>query len=384
MTDQTEKPVKTDAVEPEAKATCEKTKNPPMDPVRKWTLIVLGLCVLLFAWYLVSDRVTPYTTQARVHALVVPIASEVSGTVIDVAVGTNQYVKAGDVLFRIDPSRYGLAVDTAEATLQAARQATGASSANVDVARASVGSAEANLWRAEQDTIRLRRIKEEDPGAISDRRLQASEATLVVAQSQVAAAEAGLEMAIQQLGRSGDDNSQILQAQAALDQAELNLARTVIVAPDDGLVSNVRVDRGNFAQAGAPNMTFIAVHNIWVQADFTENNLGQIKAGDPVGLVFDVLPGRVFQGRVRESGFGVEVSTAPLGSLPTIDNDRQWLRSAQRFPVVIDFEMADSDEALGLRVGAQVSVVVYTGDNGFFNMLGRFLMWAVSILTYAY
>jgi multidrug resistance efflux pump len=283
MTDQTEKPAKTDAVEPEAKATREKTKNPPMDPVRKWTLIVLGLCVLLFAWYLVSDRVTPYTTQARVHALVVPIASEVSGTVIEVAVGTNQYVKAGDVLFRIDPSRYDLAVETAEATLQTARKATGASSANVDVARASVGSAEANLWRAEQDTIRLRRIKEEDPGAISDRRLQASEATLLVAQSQVAAAEAGLEMAIQQLGRSGDDNSQILQAQAALDQADriprIDLAEIVlgeirlypyIVYGDKCHVRSTRLGK---VSAIHPNITDQAVIRGY------DNRVGEIQFG---------------------------------------------------------------------------------------------------------
>ncbi|RKX36051.1 MAG: HlyD family secretion protein [Verrucomicrobia bacterium] len=355
-----------------------------MDPVRKWTLHVLGLCVVLFAWYLVSDRITPYTTQARVHALVVPIVSEVSGTVTDVGVGTNQYVKAGDVLFRVDPSRYELEVETAEATLQAARQATGASSANVEVARAAVASAEASLVRAEQDAVRLRRIKEEDPGAISDRRLESAEASLSVARGQVAAAEAGLEMAIQQLGQEGENNSGILQAQAALEHAQLNLARTVVVAPDDGLVSDVRVDRGNFAQAGAPNMTFISVHNIWVQADFTENNLGNIKAGDPVGLVFDVLPGRVFKGRVRGSGFGVAVDSAPLGSLPTIENDRQWLRSAQRFPVVVDFEIEDSDEALGLRVGAQASVMVHTGENTFLNALGRFQLWLVSKLTYAY
>ena len=388
MTDQTEMPAEKrsepKAVEPEIKVKPAKTKKPPMDPVRRWTLIILGLCLMLFAWYLVSDRITPYTSQARVHALVVPIASEVSGTVADVAVSNNQYVKAGDVLFRIDPTRYALAVETAEATLQAARQAAGASSANVDVARAKVDSAVANLWRAEQDTLRLRRIKEEDPGAISERRLQASEATLLVAEGQVAAAEAGLEMAIQQLGRSGEDNSQILQAQAALGQAKVNLVRTVIVAPDDGLVSDVRVDRGNFAQAGAPNMTFIAVHNIWVQADFTENNLGEIKIGDQVALVFDVLPGRVYSGHVGGTGFGVAVDSAPLGSLPTIDNDRQWLRSAQRFPVVIKFEMEAPGEAAGLRVGAQVSVLVYTGDNGFFNALGRLMMWTVSKLSYAY
>ena len=103
----------------------------PMDPVRKWTLIVLAACVGLMFWYLRADRVTPYTSQARVHALVVPVASEVSGTVIDVLISNNETVVAGQELFRIDPENYELAVENAEANLQSARQATGASSANV-------------------------------------------------------------------------------------------------------------------------------------------------------------------------------------------------------------------------------------------------------------
>ena len=73
--------------------------KPPGDPVRKWTLIVLALCLLLMIYYVVADRITPFTSQARVHALVVPIAAEVSGTVTDVAIRSNQFVRAGDLLF---------------------------------------------------------------------------------------------------------------------------------------------------------------------------------------------------------------------------------------------------------------------------------------------
>ncbi len=362
------------------------TPKPKPDPVRRWTLILLGLVAVLIGWRLVSDRVTPFTSQARVHALVVPIAPEVSGKVTDVEVGNNQFVEAGDVLFRIDATSYQLAVETAQANLESARQATGASAANVDVARASLESAKAGRVKARQDAERMRRIKEEDPGAISDRRVEIAEASLLVAEGQVSAAEAALEMAIQHLGREGEDHSNILKAQSALDQANLDLDRTTIVAPEDGLVSDVRINRGNFASAGAPTMTFIAVHNVWVQADFTENNLGNIKAGDPAEIVFDVMPGQVITGKVRESGFGVAVDTAPLGSLPTIDNNRQWLRSSQRFPVVVDFELPDSDGSGPplIRVGAQASVTVYTGESGLFNGLAGFYMWFVSKATYAY
>ena len=128
------------------------------DPVRRWTLILLGLALFLMAWYLVSDRITPYTKQARVHAVVVPIAAEVAGTVTEVAVASNQAVAEGDLLFRIDKTRYQLSVETAQANLEAARQATGASTAAVDAAEAQLRSAKAALVRSEKDADRMQRI----------------------------------------------------------------------------------------------------------------------------------------------------------------------------------------------------------------------------------
>ena len=374
MTDETSK----DGQEPNEEA----TSKAPQDPVRRWTLIILALCGVLMVYYIVADRITPYTTQARVNALVVPIAAEVSGTVTEVAVRSNQLVAQGDLLFQVDRERYELAVETAQANLQSARQATGASTANIDAAKAQVVSAQANLLRAEQDVVRLRRIKEEDPGAISDRRVEMAEASYTAAKGSVQAAEANLERARQDLGATGEANFRILQAQAGLEQAQLDLARTSVVAPDDGVVTDVRVDRGNFAQAGAPLMTFLASHDIWVQADFTENNLGNIKPGDKVDIVFDALPGEVVKGTIRTTGFGVNVESAPLGALPTIDNDRQWLRDSQRFSVLVDFDLPNAEDRRGIRVGAQASVVVYTGGGFLFNSIAWLKMHLLSILTY--
>ena len=168
--------------------------SPEADPVRKWTIRILVLCLVLLAGYLTADRLTPASSQARVHSLVVPIAAQVSGRVTEVAVDNNQLVQAGDALFRIEDDTYRLAVASAEANLQSARQATGASAAGVSAAEAGVASAQAALVRAEQDTIRLRRIKSQDAGAISDRILEASEASLIVAQQQLAGAKANLEL----------------------------------------------------------------------------------------------------------------------------------------------------------------------------------------------
>ncbi len=359
-------------------------KTPAMDPVRKWTFIALGACAVLMIFYLVADRATPYTSQARVNALVVPIAAEVSGTVTAVEINSNNAVDAGDLLFQIDRERYQLAVETAMASLESARQATRASSADVDTAEAKIVSAKAQLQSTEQDAVRLRRIKKEDAGAISDRRIEIAENALAAARGGLAAAESSLQRAIAALGETGDANTNVLQAQAALDQAQLDLTRTAVVAPDSGVITDVRVDRGNFAQAGAPLMTFVASHDVWIRADFTENNLGNIKSGDSVEIVFDALPGSVFKGTVRTTGFGVNVDSAPLGSLPTIDNDRQWLRDAQRFSVLIDFELASLEERGGIRVGGQASVIVYADSGWIMTLLGKIKMRLVSVFTYAY
>jgi multidrug resistance efflux pump len=362
----------------------EPPKKKPADPVRRWTFILLAAAAVMLAWHLRADRVTPITSQARVNALVVPIAPEVSGTVTGVFVGNNQAVEAGQDLFQIDIERYQLDVQSAEASLEAAFQALGAAEANVKAAEASIESARANAVRAQQDYDRMRSIREEDPGALSERRLQSAEASLASAQAQLTAAEANRDKALQDLGAEGELNSRVLQARAALNQAQLNLERATVRAPEDGVITGLQLDKGNYAAAGAPQITFIATHNIWLQADFTENNLGHLEPGNEAGIVFDALPGEVIRGRVREIAYGVAVDTAPKGTLPTIQNDPNWLRQAQRYPVLIDFDLPRGEAPYPLKVGSQATVVVYTGDHLLVNPLARFYLWMVSILTYAY
>lgn len=355
-----------------------------LNPVRLWTFSILILALLLLTWYVIADRITPFTNQARVHTLVVPISPQVSGKIVSVLVKNNQRVESGQVLFQIDPHSYQLTVDKAEADLQTARQATGASTANIDVAKAKLVTAEANRVKAQKDRDRFKRIQQEDSGAISVRRIESAEASLKSAIGRVAGAKANIVVAQENLGLTGEDNSRILQAQSALDQALLNLERTTVRAAENGLVTDVRVDTGNFASAGSPQLTFIATHNVWVQADFTENNLGNIRQDNEVRIVFDVLPGKILSGTIREIGFGVALESTPLGSLPTIQNNRDWLRTSQRYPVLVNFTVPIEDGRTDIRVGSQASVIVLTGDNPFFNTLAKLQIWLDSIFTYAY
>ncbi|MFC1702021.1 HlyD family secretion protein [Pseudomonadota bacterium] len=359
------------------------TSEQKRDPVRLWTFIVLALSIGLLIVYLVGDRLTPFTNQARVHAYVVPIAPQVAGRLLTVDVQNNQMVEAGQQLFSIDPASYELAVQAAEAMLKNTEQSIQAGISNVAAAEASVESAKASVWSAEQDAVRMRRIREEDAGAISERRIQQAEAALASSRGRLSSAQAKLDATRSALGSTDENNAQIQQARSDLRNALLNLERTIVYAPRDGLITDLRVDQGNFAAAGAALMTFIAIHDTWIQADLSENNLGHVDAGDRVEITFDVQPGKIFQGRVRQTGYGVQVDSNALGTLPTIKNDRNWLRDEQRFPVTIDFEAGDLAQS-DLRVGSQVSVIVYTGDNWIMNALGKFYIRLNAFLSYAY
>ena len=146
-------------------------------------------------------------------------------------------------------------------------------------------------------------------------------------------AQADLRKAQEAAGEAGDDNAQLRSAVAAVEKAELDLARTHVVAPARGVVTDLRTDVGHFAQPGAPVMTLIAMHDLWISADLTENNIGHIEPGDEVAIVLDVMPGEVLKGRVRSIGGGVgSGQSTPPGTLPVVQNSRDWLRQAQRIP----------------------------------------------------
>ena len=117
----------------------------------------------------------------------------------------------------------------------------------------------------------------------------------------------------------------------------------------------------------------------------TENNLGHVEVGSPVAIVLDAFPGRVFEGRVRSVGYGVSVGQAPApGTLPTVENSRDWLRPAQRFPVIVEFAPGELDQLRGLRVGGQAEVMAFPIEGNPLNPLGRVFILLMSWLSYAY
>ncbi len=358
---------------------------PAADPAKKGVRWIALLIVLTLVWYLLADRFTPYTQQARVQAFVVPIASEVSGRVTKVHVRNNQDVQAGAVLFEVDPEHYRIALDRARADLDATRRQIGASTAGIESAQASLRAAQANEVRARQDSTRLERLYREDRGTVSLRRLEVARANLAQAVSQVAAARAEVQRAREQEGGNEEDNAKLRSAASAVQKAELDLANTQVRARSAGLVTDLRTDVGQFAAAGNPVMTLIAIHDVWISAEMTENNLGHVEPGTPVAIVLDALPGRVFEGRVRSVGYGVNVGPAtPPGSLPTVQNSRDWLRPAQRFPVAVEINPGELPTLRDVRVGGQAEVMAFPTQGNPLNPLGRVYLRLMSWFSYAY
>ena len=329
-------------------------KEEPKPAINKGTKIILGIIIFSLIWYLLSDRFTPYTSQARVNGYVVGVAPKVSGLVTDIWIQNNHEVKKGQKLLQIDQSQYLIALEKANFDLETQIRQVDAGTASVEAAKAKLLAAKASKDRAEKDTNRLQRLYDEDPGTISTRRLETSLATLEQTKASVAAARAGIKVAIEKMGGEDDSNNAILKAaMSVVEKAELDLQNTIIKAASDGIITDLSTEIGRFASTGAPVLTLISYSDLWVTAEFTENNLGNLKKGSEVEILFDVLPGSVFKGSVSTIGVGVSAGTPHTpGRLPTIKNDRDWLRQSQRFPVNVKFDINQCEElSEQLRIG---------------------------------
>ncbi len=357
------------------------------EAVNKGALAILALILLSLVWYLLADRFTPYTSQARVQGYVVGVAPKVAGAVTRVWAHNNQQVEAGEPLFEVDPSQYEIALNSARSELENAQRQVGAGSAGVESAQAKLRGAQANEQKAEKDYRRLQRLFKEDPGTISVRRLEVSQASLEQARANVTAAEAEVQRAIEQKGGDEEANNSILKAaQNAVDKAELDLSNTVVRASTRGVITDLQAEVGQYAGTGSPVLTLVAIHDVWISAEFTENNLGHLQPGSPVEILFDALPGQVFQGQVRSIGVGVDTGqNQKPGTLPKVQNSRDWLRQSQRFPVIVGFDTDQSaDLTQALRVGGQASVIAYTEGHGVLKLLGKSYIRLMSLLSYAY
>ncbi|ORT50147.1 secretion protein [Vibrio sp. qd031] len=361
--------------------TAQPTAAPKADPVKRLTQMTLVIAGVFFIWYMFADRFTPWTDQAKVQAYVIPIVPQVSGRVLDVNVTNDQFVEAGTELFEIDPSDYILAVENAQTSLELAGQELGAGTASVATAQAQLVQAETNLEHVNAQSARVFELEERNLYSKSEG--DKARAAIKAARAEVDSAQANLEKARQSLGAEGENNPRIRSAMATLKKAQLDLSRTKVIAPALGGVTNLQIEKGYYAKAGAAAMTFVEAESVWVQANLKENNLAHLQPGAEVDLLLDIMPGTLYKGVVRSVGFAVSTDNqGTVGSLQTVKSSTGWLRDPQRFPVIIEF--AEPVPAGLKRVGGQVDVQVYNEDSPILNAIGKVWITILSWLSFIY
>ncbi len=345
----------------------------------------VGLIALAFAlyWLLVASH-HQTTDDAYVAADVAQVTPLVSGPVIAAPVSDTSRVRKGQVLVVIDPADFQLALGQAQAALgQAQRRVegyfanadagaatTGARQADVERAGAELASAQADFTRAQTDLDRRKALA--PAGAVSGDELTAAQNRFDQTRDAVAAAKAALAQAqASRLAAHGQElaaralvvgadlaaNPEVAAAQAKLDQARLDLARTVIRAPIDGVVAKNAVEVGQRVQAGNELMTVVPIQNAYVNANFKEGQLRKMRLGQPVTLTSDLYGGAVrFHGRVTGFPGG---SGSAFAVIPAQNATGNWIKVVQRLPVRIDVDPRELARH-PLRVGLSMNVDVDT------------------------
>lgn len=309
----------------------------------KSAVAALLLAVLVFAgtaYALVGSGSGKGTDNAYVRGDVTPVSTKVPGLLAEVLVSDNQEVQAGDVLFRIDDRDYRARVDQARAGLAARRAAIASLDSSLALQRTAIGQASAAVRTAGAEAARstreLARIEAlRSDGWVTKARGDEAVASSEKALAGVAGARAALTGAHEQVGLIESRRPQLLAdieaAKAALRLAEIDLESTVVRAPADGRVAERQVRKGQFVRPGTPLIALVSRH-VWVVANFKETQLRDMRAGEPVTLTVDALPGRLFSGEVESLS---PASGAQFALLPPDNATGNFTRIVQRIPIRI-------------------------------------------------
>lgn len=313
-------------------------------------LVALGVAGF-FYW---SLYVHPYETtdDAFVDSRQFALAPKVGGYVVDVPVTDNQHVEAGTVLFQIDQRDYQIALDQAQAQVQAAEASISnidaqieAQKAQVVVAEAQVEQAKAALKFAEEDADRYRTLAQKGAGTIQQS--QSSTSNLQQQQANLTRAQAGVVAAEKQIGslkaQRASAEAQLGQAKAQRDQARLNLGYTTVTAAQAGRVVRLTGARGEYAQAGQSLSMFVP-DDIWVTANYKETQITDMRSGQSVDVEIDAYPDRKIHGRVDSVQPG---SGTAFSLLPAQNATGNYVKVTQRIPVKIVVDDWPKDVSIG-------------------------------------
>ncbi len=352
------------------------------------TAAILLIAIALIAWKYYDYFVNPWTRDGQVMANVIQVAPRVSGPVVELPIRDNQRVRAGDLLFRIDPRTYetdfALAqanLDNTERTLIALDKQVVAAQAAVDQSLSEIAQAKSEVTARTSTLIEAEKVRRRSAALLknddvsqarydSDLRdyqvAQAAkdqaDAALLGAESRHRQAEAQLAQAEANRGLRGPENAMLREATARLETARLNLGFTELHASVDGMISNLNIRLGSQAVANQPFLALIDENSFWIDAYFRETLVAGVSIGDRATITLMGNPDTPLRGHVDSIGWGIAVEDGSTGEnlLPKVSPTFQWIRLAQRIPVRVMID--DLPDKVTLRVGQTASVLIETGN----------------------
>jgi len=326
---------------------------------RRLRQLAIMLCVPLLliggmaAWYLLNQH-QAYTDDAYVHQDKIAVAPLVNGNIVEIAVSEGQQVRRGDLLFRIDPQPFRIAVAQSEAQIAAAQAKVIGLQTDLSTTGVDIAGAHEDIQFYEQEYRRQSELMEH--GFTTKARLQEAQHALENARSKLGTAEADASKARAALATgaaAGGVNPALLAAQVTREKALLDLSHTEIRAPANGKIAQAnKLQVGQLALMGMSTLTLVRSDTSWVEANFKETDLAEMHPGQPVSLTFDAYPGMTLKGHVASIGAG---TGSEFSMLPAQNANGNWVKVTQRVPVRIAID-EPSRRPLIAGLSAHVSV----------------------------
>ncbi|MBI1217629.1 MAG: HlyD family efflux transporter periplasmic adaptor subunit [Rhodobacteraceae bacterium] len=312
--------------------------------------------VVVGGWFWLAGGRYEETQDANLHQPRVAISSNATGLVTQIGFTDNQPVKKGDLLFQVDPAPFKLALAAANAALAGARL-------NVEQMKVAYASAVTQQHVAEDQVTYLdseltRQEALANKGVAATTAVDDARHAAVIARGQLETAKQQVINALAALGGKPDivtdDHPTVQAALAARDTAQFNLDQSTLRAPADGIVYQADSFKpGQYVVAGTPVFTLVETSDVWVEADFKENQLTHVQPGQAVTVAFDLYPGRSFTGKVEAIGAG---TGAEFALIPAENATGNWVKVTQRIPVRIALDLGAGTPPLHSGMSADVSV----------------------------
>lgn len=352
-------------------------------PVNKWTVptAILGGVFIVAGLILTMNYNHPYTFMAQKAVITVPVIPQVSGTVSEVLVTPNKPIKAGSILFKIDPTVYQARVDRLTADLFKAEQQVKSQQAQLTASQGQVERAAAERDKAQKDLNRYQRAAGKSVNPFTEQEAtnakqayRAQEANLATARAQQLQIQSQLDAMVD------GENASVVSLRAQLREAQYNLDQTVVRALTDGYATQVLLRPGSYVNSMPfrPSLFFIPKQDRGIVASFRQNSLQRVKVGDEAEVSFTGIPGTIFKAKVKQV-----IPVIPQGAYQT-QGALQTVTFDNRSGVLAELELDEAIDAYNLPDGVSAQVAIYTDHFSHLAVLRKVLLRMTSWMHYIY